>query len=162
MMDKMTPNKRTGQMHAVVIPVPENPLSQDFLKPMMLEVPPVPNLSACGLACTAKEIFNDAGFLDDQLKGIGWDGEYIKKDAKKKLLEILECDMTMTEKEDWISEVWEPAHQLELANKYVKGDELFVWFIDVVNVINDCTVVLGIGKGLEQSLEASKVVGEKF
>jgi hypothetical protein len=28
MMDKMTPNKRTGQMHAVVIPVPENPLSQ--------------------------------------------------------------------------------------------------------------------------------------
>ena len=30
MMDKMTPNKQTGQMHAVVIPVPENPLSQDF------------------------------------------------------------------------------------------------------------------------------------
>ena len=28
MMDKMTPNKRTGQMHGVVIPVPENPLSQ--------------------------------------------------------------------------------------------------------------------------------------
>ena len=28
MMDKMTPLRRTGQMHAVVIPVPENPLSQ--------------------------------------------------------------------------------------------------------------------------------------
>ena len=28
MMDKMTPRRRTGQMHAVVIPVPENPLSQ--------------------------------------------------------------------------------------------------------------------------------------
>ena len=28
LMDKMTPNKRTGQMHAVDIPVPENPLSQ--------------------------------------------------------------------------------------------------------------------------------------
>ena len=27
-MDKMTPNKRTGQMHAVVIPVVENPLAQ--------------------------------------------------------------------------------------------------------------------------------------
>ena len=27
-MDKMTPNKRTGQMHAVAIPVPENPLSK--------------------------------------------------------------------------------------------------------------------------------------
>ena len=28
MMDKMTPSKRTGQMHGVVIPVPENPLTQ--------------------------------------------------------------------------------------------------------------------------------------
>ena len=28
MMDKMTPRKRTGQMHSSVIPVPENPLSQ--------------------------------------------------------------------------------------------------------------------------------------
>ena len=28
MMDKMTPSKRTGQMHAVVIPVPENSHSQ--------------------------------------------------------------------------------------------------------------------------------------
>ena len=49
MMDKMTPNKQTGQMHAVVIPVPENPLSQDFLKPMMLDVPTEPNLTATGL-----------------------------------------------------------------------------------------------------------------
>ena len=44
MMDKMTPSKRTGQMHAVVIPVP--------------------------------------GFLDDQLEGLGWDGEYVKKRVK--------------------------------------------------------------------------------
>ena len=28
LMDKMTPNRRTGQMHGIVIPVPENPLSQ--------------------------------------------------------------------------------------------------------------------------------------
>ena len=28
LMDKMTPMKRTGQMHAVVIPVVENPLAQ--------------------------------------------------------------------------------------------------------------------------------------
>ena len=28
LIDKMTPNKRTGQMHAVVLPVPENPLDQ--------------------------------------------------------------------------------------------------------------------------------------
>ena len=85
LMDKMTPNKQTGQLHAVVIPVPENPLSQDFLKPMMLDVPSVPNLTAAGLAESAKEVFNDAGLRDEQLEGIGWDGEYVKKGVKKNL-----------------------------------------------------------------------------
>ena len=82
MMDRMKQNKRTGQTHALVIPVPENPLSLYFQKPMMLEVPPMPNLSAMGLASTAKKVFNGAGFLDDQLEGMGWDGEYIKKGVK--------------------------------------------------------------------------------
>ena len=86
MMDKMTPNKRTGQMHAVDIPISKNPLSQDFLKPMILEIPLMPNLSANGLA---KEVFNGAGFLDDQLEGMGWDGEYVKKSIKNQVLELL-------------------------------------------------------------------------
>ena len=89
LMDKMTPNKQNGQIHAVVIPVPENPLSQDLIKPMMLDVPTVPNLTAAGLAQSAKEVFNDAGLKDDQLEGIGWDGEYIEKGVKKKLMDIL-------------------------------------------------------------------------
>ena len=44
----------------------------------MLEVPPVPDLSAKGLANTAKRVFNDAGLDDSQLEGIGWDGEYVQ------------------------------------------------------------------------------------
>ena len=53
-MDKMTPNKRTGQIHAIIIPIPENPLTKDLLVPLMLEVPPVHNHSAEGLAESAK------------------------------------------------------------------------------------------------------------
>ena len=52
-MDKMTPNKRTGQIHAILIPIPENPLTKDLV-PLMLEVPPVHNHSAQGLAESAK------------------------------------------------------------------------------------------------------------
>ena len=37
----------------------------------MLDVPTVPDLSAGGLAATAKGIFNGFGFSDDQLEGIG-------------------------------------------------------------------------------------------
>ena len=38
MMDKMTPSKRTGQMHGVVILVPENPLSQVACLMLLLHV----------------------------------------------------------------------------------------------------------------------------
>ena len=163
MMDKMTPNKQTGQMHAVVIPVPENPLSQDFLKPMMLDVPTVPNLAAAGLAESAKNVFNDAGFGDDQLEGIGWDGEYVKKGVKGKLLDILDIEgMSFEEMDNWVSQVWEPAHQLELTTKDIKEDPHFSWFVELIQTLNDTTAILGIGKGLEQSMEAAKEVGEKF
>ena len=54
---------------------------------MMLDVPPVPNLSASGLADTALEVFRDSGFTDDQLEGVGLDGEYNIKGVKGKLLE---------------------------------------------------------------------------
>ena len=163
LMDKMTPSRRTGQMHAVVIPVPENPLTQDLLKAMMLEVPPVPDLTAVGLAHTAFKVFKNAGFCDEQLEGIGWDGEYVKKRVKDKLLDVLDIeDMSKDEMEDWITEVWEPAHQLELATKDIKEDPMFKWFTDHIQILNDTTNLLGIGKGLEQSYEAAEEVGERF
>ena len=71
-MDKMT-RKRTGQIHAAIVPCPENSLTMDFLVPVMLELPPPIELSAEGLAETARKVFNDAGFGDDQLEGVGWD-----------------------------------------------------------------------------------------
>ena len=162
-MDKMTPNKRTGQIHAVIIPVPENPLTKDLIVPLMLEVPPVQNHSAEGLAMTAKKVFNSAGLSDDQLEGLGWDGEYIKKGVKKQLIKILEIsDMTVVEKTDWITEVWEPAHQLELTTNDAINMVIFEWFEDHIKILNDVTNMLNIGKGLEQSLEAAEEVGKKF
>ena len=136
---------------------------QGFPKPKMLEVPAVPNLSAVGLASTAKMIFNDSGFSDDQLEGVGWDREYIKKRVKDKLLDLLDIDeMTKEEKEEWVTEVWEPAHQLELVTKDVKDDATFLWFKEHIQVLNDTAAILGIGKGLEQSIAAAEEVDEKF
>ena len=161
-MDKMTSNKRTGQIHAIIIPIPENPLTNDLLVPLMLEVPPVHNHSAEGLAESAKEVFSNAGLSDNQLEGLGWDGEYIKKGVKNKLVKILEIsDMTDEEKTDWITEVWKPAHQIELTTKDARNMDIFEWLEDHIKIINDITTILNIGKGLEQSIEAAKEVGEK-
>ena len=131
--------------------------------PMMLEVPPVPNLSAAGLATAALGVFREAGFSDEQLEGVGWDGEYIKKGVRDNLLDVMEMEgWNKEEKEGWVTKVWEPAHQLELVTKDVKGDSAFSWFNDLIQVLNDTTSLLGIGKGLEQSMEAAAEVGEKY
>ena len=161
--DKMTPNKTTGQIHGIILPVPENPLTQDFLLPLMLDIPTVKDHSAEGLARSAKEIFNSYGLTDDMLEGIGVDGEYIKKGVKTKLLELLEIDgWTEPDKDKWISAVWEPAHQLELTTKDVRKLDAFDWLEKQINIINDVTHLLNIGKGLEQSKVAAEEVKEKF
>ena len=131
--------------------------------PLILEVPPVQNHSAQGLAESAKEVFNNAGLSDNQLEGLGWDGEYIKKGVKNKLIKILNIsDMTDEEKTDWITEVWEPAHQIELTTKDARNMDIFEWLEDHIKIINDITTILNIGKGLEQSIEATKEVSAKF
>ena len=130
---------------------------------MMLEVPPVPDLSAEGLATTAIRVFREAGFTDDQLEGMGWDGEYVKKGVKGKILEQLEMEgWSKEELKHWVTEVWEPAHQLELVTKDIKEDDPMAWFNQHISILNDITNILGFGKGLEQSMTAAEEVGEKL
>ena len=159
----MTPNKTTGQIHGVIVPVPENLLSQEFCVPIMLDIPPVKDHSAVGLAIYAREVFNSFGFADSQLEGIGVDGEYIKKGVKSKLLELLDIEnWTEDDKDFWITAVWEPAHQLELTTKDVRKSSSFEWLENLIDVVSDITNLLNIGKGLEQSRVAAAEVGEKF
>ena len=35
--DKITPNKRTGHIIGLIVPTPENPMSESFLVPILLE-----------------------------------------------------------------------------------------------------------------------------
>ena len=72
--DKITPNKRTGHIIGLIVPVPENPLSESFLVPVLLETPPVKDHTAEGLAKQVKEVVNAAGVDDDQIQGGGWMG----------------------------------------------------------------------------------------
>ena len=130
---------------------------------MMLEVPPVPVLSAEGLATTALQVFRDVGFTDDQLEGLGWDGEYVRKGVKGKMMELIEMEgWSKADLEEWITQVWEPAHQLELVTKDVKEDGPMAWFNSHIETLTETANILGIGKGLEQSMEAAEEVGEKF
>ena len=100
-MDKMTPSKRTGQVHGIVTPIPENELTEDFLVPTMLDLPVCKDLTADGLAETAKSTLNEFGILDYQVQGLGWDGEYVKKGVKKAFISKLnvEC-MNLRERDE--------------------------------------------------------------
>lgn len=67
-MDKIAPNNITGQIHALIVPFPTNPLSETLLAPVMLDVSPVTEHRAAGLATTSMDIVNKAR-VDDELLG---------------------------------------------------------------------------------------------
>ena len=106
-MDKMTPNKRTGQIHGLIVPVPSNPLSEPLLTPVMLNVPPVTKHDANGLAVLAKDVVNKARVDDSQIEGVGWDGQYVKLGVLRELLQILNVPkMSIDERSTWITQIW--------------------------------------------------------
>ena len=160
LFDKMTPSKETGQIHAIVIPVPENSLSQPLIVPVCLDVPPVTDHDIEGLA---KAELNKLGVEDSQLEGIAVDGEYVKKGIKKKLLETLDiANMSEEDKDNWISMIWDPAHELELAVNDVRKDSLFEWLELFIKQVNEVTEILNIGKGLQESMRVAEDMGEKL
>ena len=65
--DKITPNKRTGHIIGLVVPVPENHLSESFIVPVLLETPPVKDHTALGLTQQILHVVNEAGVNDHRV-----------------------------------------------------------------------------------------------
>ena len=161
--DKITPNKTTGHITALILPVPENPLSQPLLNPIMLDLPPVVDHTADGLSDQLLGLMHDAGVEDSQLEGIGVDGQYIKLGAIKKLIGKLSVTgMSEEELLGWIFETWEPAHNLNKADEEIRNLPIFEWLVRFTSDIGDVTRLLGIGKGLEQSKQSAAELEQRL
>ena len=65
-------------------------------------------------------------------------------------------------KKEWITCIWDPAHELELAVKEVRKDQILDWLEKHIKLINEATEILSIGKGLQQSLQAADTLDEKL
>ena len=163
LFDKMTPSKETGQIHAIIIPVPENQMSHPLLVPVCLDVPPVTDHSIPALAKLSKTVVNKFGANDKQIEGVAVDGEYVRKGLKDKLIEELDIPgLNTDDKDSWITLVWDPAHELELAVKDVRKDNIFEWLEHYIKQGNEATELLNIGKGLQQSKAAAEELGENL
>ena len=82
-----------------------------------------------------------------------------------KLIDIMDKhpDMSRSQMVEWITQRWEPAHNIELATKDIKDlDNVFDWFNNHIRVVNDATEVLRSGKGLQQTVEAAEELSIKF
>ena len=91
LFDKMTPAKETGQIHAIVIPVPENSLDQPLIVPVCLDAPTVTDHSIAGLARLAKSVLDGAGAEDKQLEGMVEMASMLRKELSQDFLRILKC-----------------------------------------------------------------------
>ena len=70
--------------------------------------------------------------------------------------------MNHSQKGDWITFVWDPANEVELAIKNVRKEDIFQWLENHIKQINEATGLLNIGKGLQQSLSAAENLDEKL
>ena len=61
--DKITPNKRTGHIIGLIVPTPENQMSESFLVPILLVTPPVKDHTAKQV----KVAVNESGVKDSQI-----------------------------------------------------------------------------------------------
>jgi hypothetical protein len=124
----------------------------------MPEVPPVTHHDAAGLAAMARNVLNGAGIKDSQLEGVGWDGQYVLLGVMEKLIELLDIPgMDTYTKRKWITQMWEPAHNIELATKDIREmTTVFDWFVEHISIVNGIIQTLNIGKGLEQCLTAAE------
>ena len=82
-----------------------------------------------------------------------------------KLLELLSLDdggLSKLKLKEWICTIWEPAHNINLADGDIRGLDIFDWLINLTSSIGEVTTALGIGKGLEQCFEQAEESGFKF
>ena len=126
--------------------MPENPLSEHFLCPILLDVPPVKDHTADGLAGQMLDVLQQAVVSDKQLSGFGVDGQYIKMGVLHKLIEMLDIEEKDINKlEGWILQTWEPAHNLNLSDEEVRDRPDFDWLVRFTNIIKEVTGLLNIG-----------------
>ena len=74
-----------------------------------------------------------------------------------KLLALLELGPDKMPEENlkqWLTIIWEPAHNMNLADGDVRN--IFEWLVSLTTV-GDVTSNLGIGKGLEQCSEHAEI-----
>eukprot|EP00794_Sanderia_malayensis_P004949 gene4949-5598_t len=161
--DKITPNKRTGHIMGLVVPIPENSLSSDFLVSIMLGSSVVKEHDAIGLATSMLKEFREFGATDSQLEGVAVDGQYIKLGIKRRLLEQMNVEGMQHEYlSEWFTVMWDPSHNINRADHYIREMPIFKWLNDTIKVIGDISSTLNIGKGLEQMIEASEELNQRL
>ena len=161
--DKITPNKRTGHIMGLIVPFPENPLSSDFLAPLMLGSSVVKEHDAIGLAASMLKELREYGATDSQLEGVAVDGQYIKLGIKRRLLEQMDVEeMEHDDLCEWFTVMWDPSHNINRADHHIREMPIFKWLNETIKLIGDISSTLNIGKGLEQMIEASEELNQRL
>ena len=62
----------------------------------------------------------------------------------------------------WVTVIWEPVHNINLADGDVRDMDIFSWLVSLTSCVGDVTSNLGIGKGLEQCFEQADSQEQKL
>ena len=154
--DKITPNNRKGHIIGIIVSVPDNPISENFLTLLMLGSPVVTDHSAKGLAQGMLSCARDFGVEENQIEGIGVDGQYIHLGVKKQLMKLMDVNniLSTDDLNKWVTAIWEPSHNINLADHDISEMQVFSWLTGIINIVASISSSLNIGKSAEDLHQA--------
>ena len=127
-------------------------MSENYLTPLMLGSPIVKDHSGKGLAEGMLSCTRDFGIDDNQLEGIGVDGQYIHLGVKKHMLQLMDVNYVSSPDglDKWVTSIWEPSHSINLGDHDIREMQIFSWLKRTTSIVGSISSSLNIGKGLEQ------------
>ncbi|KAF0311054.1 hypothetical protein FJT64_018091 [Amphibalanus amphitrite] len=155
--DKVTINRRTVDVVAILTVVPEAPASS-MLQSYVVAAPVVKLHDGASLAKEIQEALATIGVTKtEQLAAIAADGQYHRLGVPEKLLSSMRAEGQERSGPACVAAIWDSAHLMNLAEADARKEHL--WVQETIKVITEISKRFTYGKGLEELMDTGKQMG---
>ena len=160
LVDKVTINRRTVDITAVLVVVPEAPTSH-LLQSFVVRAPVVKQHDGDALAKEIQETLATIGVTStEKVAAIAADGQYHRLGVPEKLLKGMRAEEGQVNKGPIsVAAIWDSAHLMNLADSDAR--KACPWVQETTKVISDISKRFMYGKGLEELAGMGKKMGVK-
>ena len=160
LVDKVTVNRRTVDVTAILVVVPEAP-ADHLLQSFVVAAPIVKHHDGDALAKEIQETLSTIGVTStEKLAAIAADGQYHRLSVPEKLLKNMRAsDGEHSRGPISVAAIWDSAHLMNLADSDAR--KKCPWVQETTKTISEISKRFMYGKGLEELTDMGKKMGVK-